>query len=537
MPDTLNFGGQVVYAAGGKVTIGPISAGQVLSYRLFGTITPGAQLTTATEDAFSFSPPLNYTMGARIWRPGKSLDVTYTGAPYQLPVAPPQGVTLTYQGEGLNGAGLPVQVGTYTLRVTVPVGHPFYTPGTTDYPFRIRRIQLMIRPDPNQEKYEGMDDPDVFTYTVSGLLPGDNVTGTLTRKPGEEPGNYEFRTSRLSAPSYYRLMIPDGSPQFTILPGGFDEDFFPFFPGYFDILRPIHQIVVKNDGTKLDVLLNASETLQVNYTRLGRILFGPDDAPRLVSPSLSWNKDTDQVLLRLMADAEINEDKGYQTDITGKPLWTRRKLLLTWLAVRGLQNTGMDAVSLQNKGAALSVSFQDLLGKRVADFIQAKGGSTQTARFALTIAPASDLTEAEQAAADHLSPVSATYRVSCQVLLGSKAYDIAHLLPSLHVSMEMESIAANLKRLNMYSADQFARQFQLTRIGEEKTSQADSMLITPFGEDELKQVPYPAMMMTRRYLTAPLTAPGLVQVTRNPGAPQPSPAADASPAPAGTKAP
>ena len=57
--------------------------------------------------------------------------------------------------------------------------------------FTITAKELMITPNDNQEKTYGEEDP-TLTYTVSGLVEGDTLNGTLGRETGENAGKYEI---------------------------------------------------------------------------------------------------------------------------------------------------------------------------------------------------------------------------------------------------------------------------------------------------------------------------------------------------------
>jgi len=88
-----------------------------------------------------------------------------------------------------------------------------YNPGTlTIGPAALHVIALA------QTKQYGQPDP-LFTYTVTGLLNGDNTsifTGSLSRTPGENVGTYAISTGSLSAGGNYTLDFTANNLTITI---------------------------------------------------------------------------------------------------------------------------------------------------------------------------------------------------------------------------------------------------------------------------------------------------------------------------------
>jgi len=324
-------------ACSGSLTLRGLPAGTVITAEAYGTLTPGAYLTENTQDGFLFGTVSTWTVG-REWKPEGSADAVYTAKKYRNPLSLPAGAEVWYTGSALQD-GMPVKVGTYTMHVRIPQGTE-YLPGEYTVSFRIKPIELIIVPDPNQEKYEGMADPEL-TYTVRGLLQGDSVSGVLTREAGETTGNYSFKVDKLTAPEHYTIRLVNKPPVFTILPA--DGGNYTFY----EMLHPVHQEIVKADGRKVSVLMKHQESLTITYSRIGSTVYGTDDdKARTVSPSLSYNKETDRVLLRLRTEAELNSDGGYKTDLRGNKYWSGRYFRLSWLGLRSINNIGVDAVSL-----------------------------------------------------------------------------------------------------------------------------------------------------------------------------------------------
>lgn len=80
--------------------------------------------------------------------------------------------------------------------------------------YHISARELAITPDSKSKKY-GDPDPD-FTYDVQGLLAGDQMTGNLTRDPGENVGKYPIRQGTLTAGGNYTVIFK--SADLTIQP-------------------------------------------------------------------------------------------------------------------------------------------------------------------------------------------------------------------------------------------------------------------------------------------------------------------------------
>ncbi len=80
----------------------------------------------------------------------------------------------------------------------------------TDMP--VGPATLTITPIANQSKVFGTSDP-IFTYTSSGLVGSDTVSGNLSRLSGETVGSYAYAIGTVAAskPSDYSLMLAPGS--------------------------------------------------------------------------------------------------------------------------------------------------------------------------------------------------------------------------------------------------------------------------------------------------------------------------------------
>ena len=506
LPDDFLASAKLATATDGQAILTGIQPGDTVTLRVYATETEGVTLTARSADGFKFSEKIVHHHRGPFT--AKVEDTPYTGQPWVNPITLPEGAEVVFTGEGLTDSG-PVDVGSYTMQVTIPEGHPRYLPGTYEIPFRITRIMLTIVPKANLSKFVGDADPKEFPYTVKGLLPGDEVTGLLTRQEGEDPGNYAFLLDGLTAPDYYRFRLQAKSANFTILP-------LPslFAPVFYEMLHPVRQEITRRDGRKVAVVLNTQDSMTVTYSRIGEVVYDLNNRQKPFSPSLSWNEDTDEVLLRVRTEAELNKDGGYVTDADGYPLWTGRYMRLSWLGFRLLNNIGVDAVSFSCNGAAINLRLEDLLGEDMQAFIKENRGDLKNARFRLSVEPMEEAEESHVAAADALRPVSRLWRVGVTLILDKKEIDVTDRLPSLTVSVAMLETQQLLEMMDRYDAAKFPSQFQLYSLpeGDSTFSGMDSAFIQPWMPEEMSLVSFPAAMYTYDYLHAPLRASGLVAV-------------------------
>lgn len=80
----------------------------------------------------------------------------------------------------------------------------------------VKKLVAVITPNQDVNKEYGDDDPD-FTYTVSGLINGDQLTGELGREPGEKVGTYKYTLGTLENRNY-ELVLDETASKFEILP-------------------------------------------------------------------------------------------------------------------------------------------------------------------------------------------------------------------------------------------------------------------------------------------------------------------------------
>ena len=496
MPDTYRADAKQYEADGNTVTISGLNTGDVVIYRVYASAEENVALTESNADGFSFSEECFHVHRVK-WVPSRTANTTYNAMTYRPRMTLPETASITYSGNNLVG-GLPFYVGSYVMHVKIPEGDPIYLPGTVDVAFSIQKIPLTICPDANQQKNEGEADPARFTFTSIGLLDGDVVSGILKREPGEEAGNYNFVLTGLSAADYYTLRLMDDAPQFTILP---TEP--SWWGGGGERLNPVQQVIERSDGRKMFVTITTQEQLVLSYSELGSVVRNTaDDQPRPFTPSLTWNKKTDEVLLRISAEAELNKDAGYVTDSYGNPVYGARTLRFGYMSLRYMNNAGIDAISFSNKNAAVILRLSDFLSDDMEKAIKQAGGNLTTTLFRVTIEPV-DLPD---------GAVTGGWNIRTEMVIDRKPTDISALLPNAQVAVDMEVVAKLLTNLDRYDEKTFDKHFTLRRGAQTQ----ESVFIAPYQDDELEKVAYPSVLFASRYLLMPLAESGVVDVVMVP---------------------
>ena len=496
MPDTYRADAKQYEADGNSVTISGLNTGDVVIYRVYASAEENVALTESNADGFSFSEECFHVHRVK-WVPSRTANTTYNAMTYRPRMTLPETASITYSGNNLVG-GLPFYVGSYVMHVKIPEGDPIYLPGTVDVAFSIQKIPLTICPDANQQKNEGEADPARFTFTSIGLLDGDVVSGILKREPGEEAGNYNFVLTGLSAADYYTLRLMDDAPQFTILP---TEP--SWWGGGGERLNPVQQVIERSDGRKMFVTITTQEQLVLSYSELGSVVRNTaDDQPRPFTPSLTWNKKTDEVLLRISAEAELNKDAGYVTDSYGNPVYGARTLRFGYMSLRYMNNAGIDAISFSNKNAAVILRLSDFLSEDMEKAIKQAGGNLTTTLFRVTIEPV-DLPD---------GAVTGGWNIRTEMVIDRKPTDISGLLPNAQIAVDMEVVAKLLTNLDRYDEKTFDKHFTLRRGAQTQ----ESVFIAPYQDDELEKVAYPSVLFASRYLLMPLAESGVVDVVMVP---------------------
>ena len=132
------------------------------------------------------------------------------------------GLSVTAAGKFDNkDAGDAKTVNISDLSLTVPGKDP-YLPASSEQQTtaqaKITPKPLTVTPDSGQGKTFGAADPEL-TWTQSGLVGGDPISGALSREAGEDPGTYKITQGTLSAGGNYSLKFTE-NVVFTIAKAG-----------------------------------------------------------------------------------------------------------------------------------------------------------------------------------------------------------------------------------------------------------------------------------------------------------------------------
>ena len=152
-----------------------------------------------------------------------------------------------------------VNAGEYKVVITDAEGGDYYVYGSTT--FTINPASLTITPNDGQSKEYGDPDPEL-TYTSSGLLTGDELTGALSRDEGEVVGGtYYITQSTLGNPNYTASFTTGKT--FTITAKSLGSGSTPAPNITCDVTETggTHSIVVKQCGNNL--------ILDTDYTKEG----------------------------------------------------------------------------------------------------------------------------------------------------------------------------------------------------------------------------------------------------------------------------
>jgi hypothetical protein len=106
--------------------------------------------------------------------------------------------------------------GVHILHVDfTPTDSADYQPASFEVSLKVTPKLITITPTTGQRKIAGAPDP-AFTYTHTPLVASDQLTGSLSRDPGQTVGTYAFTLGSLAAsPSYILSLVPSA---FTISP-------------------------------------------------------------------------------------------------------------------------------------------------------------------------------------------------------------------------------------------------------------------------------------------------------------------------------
>lgn len=312
---------------------------------------------------------------------------------------------------------------------------------------------------------------------------------------------------------------PTPEPTETPEPEASDEPFpedteQPWFPGgysgFYEKLYPVRQEVARADGREVFVTLSTQDKLIVNHSTIGQVVCTINkDRPCAFTPSLCWNEQTDQVLLRLLAEPELNEDKGYKTASDGTLQWTGRYVRISWIAARSLKETGVDAVSLQVGGASLTLPLEDLICEDMQARVKAARGDLHTVRFRIAVEPVGE----QPAGLSALRPVTDGWRLSVTMYPGRTPVDVTDCLPGLTAAVDLEPIAELMTGAGIYDEAAFSDRFALALCADD-AQLLDTIFVAPFMPEEAALAAYPQLMATHRYLAAPIDRTGTIWCVR-----------------------
>ena len=97
--------------------------------------------------------------------------------------------------------------GTYRINADIEVGEQYEEVIYTGADLTINKRQLTVTADPKTRAYDETEDPEL-TYTVTGLLDGDEISVTLAREPGETGGRYLISADIQVSDNYEVLYQP-----------------------------------------------------------------------------------------------------------------------------------------------------------------------------------------------------------------------------------------------------------------------------------------------------------------------------------------
>ncbi len=155
--------------------------------------------------------------------------------------------------------------GSYTINQGTLRLPEYYELAFTTAQLSIIRRQLVVSIKPWSKIYGDPDPAWEYTITLGTLLPGDELTGSPTRKPGEDIGKYAFTAGDLRVNDNYTLSARGGTVTITPRPitvQAHDAWRFPRMPNPPLTYEIIEGAIV--DGTSFTGELSATET-----TRLG----------------------------------------------------------------------------------------------------------------------------------------------------------------------------------------------------------------------------------------------------------------------------
>lgn len=561
MADTWVPTAGIALLRGGECTIPGLKDGDVVTFRAFACAQAGVTLSGDTASAFAFSEKVVFTVKEER-QPLVIADQerTYNGKAFQLnKKLYPESATVSYFQDGELMEHAPVKVGEYIARVTVPAGDTQYLPGSYDVRMTIKRIVVLIYPEA-ASKQKGQEDPEFFyEYDESVMLEDDEVTGSLSRVPGETYGNYPYLAGSLSAPDYYELVIAPDSPLFFI-----DWNIHHYLP-YDPLARidPVYDELRFSSGKTLRTQIRTIDVLKVGDTYYGTPVTDLiDGRERPATPTLRLRGGYDSALLILNAEPELNADGGYATDLDGNKLVRGRRLTISYSMLNNLARQNVDYIAFGLDGVMALVDLEELRsGKAVAELMEQEGISKSSAtRFQVDLEPVTadtQLAQSEAGAEEAILAGNKLMRVSVRVTNGSRRVDIAPVLKNASVLFDAsglleddlvaqeaagdvtETVAGKPVDASGNEQDQRMQAAVAAAKGEAEADEElldltlqmlndhirlnsttllrfdsgektlDTTAVVPYTASESNRAMFRAMMRTRPYLTTALTKSGL----------------------------
>ncbi|MDD3409863.1 MAG: hypothetical protein PHY12_03550, partial [Eubacteriales bacterium] len=546
MGDRFEEGALRVAAEAGKtsVTLSGLQKGDVVTYRVFAAREAGASLTAQTQSAFQFSPQYSFLYKEPFSL--KEQKKPYDGAPFKFKKDQiPSTATITWYQDGKKLSSAPTDVGKYVAHVEIPSSDSDYLSG--DVAVSIVKRHVLVYPL-EYSKREGEPDPDVFEFYYDyyddssltdngeGVLPGDEITGWLTRKPGEKHGNYPYYGNRLIAPDYYDVEVDRYSPLFFIDWG--PKHYIKVDP--LSIINPIHQVLEFSTGEQLDMIQKTADKLSISGVGYGSLVTDTlDRKARPFTPSLRLKHGYDEAMLIVQAEAEINKDGGYETDMDGKIVWRGRTLTLTLSQLRHFKAQHITRIGFRLDNMMCLLDLADLTGEKATLLRKDSDLSLQGARYVITLQPMQTLDDLD-GMSDNVKrawtlgmPMTA---VSVELRSGGEAIDLTPALGSLRLlydassllseqaaaSPEISEVVIGRKQsepeadVTVDTMELVAElaQKQLASIGCELwrydgKGALDSSLVVPYTASESQAMPFTAVMQTQPYLIAKSDGNGL----------------------------
>ncbi|MEN9355017.1 MAG: hypothetical protein RL318_2342, partial [Fibrobacterota bacterium] len=133
------------------------------------------------------------------------------GTPDFLPAWASSGMDVSYASDNplvatvVDGKIHVVGVGTAKITASQAGGGIYLPAATVEQTLTVTKVQVKVTAQAKTKVY-GEADP-ALTYTATGLLNGDGVTGTLARVPGEAVGTYAITVGTLAVGENYQLVF------------------------------------------------------------------------------------------------------------------------------------------------------------------------------------------------------------------------------------------------------------------------------------------------------------------------------------------